>query len=41
VNVLYGTADGLTAARNQFWTQNSPGVLDQSEPDDFFGYAMA
>jgi hypothetical protein len=27
-------------AGNQFWTQNSPGVLDRSELDAFFGYAM-
>jgi hypothetical protein len=40
VNALYGTGEGLTAQGNQFWTQNSPGVLDRSEADDFFGYAM-
>jgi hypothetical protein len=41
VNTIYGTSDGLDAAGNQLWTQNSPGVLDRAEADDFFGYAMA
>jgi FG-GAP repeat protein len=41
VNVLYGAASGLTVTGNQFWTQDSPGVRDQAETDDFFGYAVA
>lgn len=42
VNVIYGkSGEGLTAAGNQFWTQNSPGMDDQAEMDDAFGYALA
>jgi hypothetical protein len=38
VNVLYGSPAGLTAQANQFWTQNSPGILDGAEADDLFGW---
>jgi hypothetical protein len=31
VNVLYGTATNLSAANDQIWTQDSPGVEDQAE----------
>jgi disulfide bond formation protein DsbB len=41
VHVLYGTATGLSATGNQFWTQNSPGVLDTAEADDDFGLSLA
>jgi len=41
VNVLYGTPSGLGADRNQFWTQNSPGILDTAEESDYFGEAMS
>ncbi|MFL5797789.1 MAG: FG-GAP repeat protein [Actinomycetota bacterium] len=38
VNVLYGSTNGLSATGDQFWSQNSPGILDQAEgaadPDD-------
>ncbi len=37
VNVLYGGASGLSADGNQFWHQNSPGVLDTAEDGDEFG----
>jgi hypothetical protein len=40
VNVLYGSAIGLTAAGNQFWTQDSPDVLDVAEANDKFGLAL-
>jgi FG-GAP repeat protein len=40
VNVLYGTASGLSATGNQFWHQNSAGVLDAAEPFDRFGNAL-
>jgi hypothetical protein len=46
VNVLYGSATGLVAKGNQFWTQDSPGVLDVAEPQgsgstgDLFGEAV-
>ena len=41
VNVLYGRAAGLSANGNQFWRQNSPGILGTSEAGDNFGYALA
>src|SRR5204862_90420 len=41
VNVLYGAAGGLSATGNQFWRQNSPGILGTSESGDNFGYAVA
>jgi hypothetical protein len=40
VNVIYGSASGLAAEDNQIWTQNSPGILDVSEPFDNFGAAL-
>jgi hypothetical protein len=40
VNVLYGSAGGLSEARNQFWHQDSPGILDDAEEYDWFGYTM-
>ena len=41
VNVIYGKANGLSATNNQFWTQNSPGILDQVEFLDAFGSSLA
>ena len=41
VNVLYGTASGLTGTGSQFLTQDSPGVPGGAEPDDSFGLALA
>jgi hypothetical protein len=41
VNVLYGTASGLSATGNQFWTQNSSGVRDAAEADEFFGFSLS
>jgi hypothetical protein len=41
VNVIYGSATGLTTANNQLWSQNSPGILDGSEAGDRFGAALA
>jgi hypothetical protein len=40
VNVLYGSATGLTAAGDQLWHQNSRDVIDQSEGGDLFGLAL-
>jgi hypothetical protein len=37
VNVIYGSKDGLTARGDQFWTQDSPGILDMAEEADNFG----
>jgi hypothetical protein len=41
VNVLYGTARGLSAARNQYWWQDSPGVPGTAGAGDNFGAALA
>jgi hypothetical protein len=41
VNVLYGTATGLSATGNQFWHQDSTGVRDAAENGDFFGRPAA
>jgi FG-GAP-like repeat/FG-GAP repeat len=41
VNVLYGTASGLTGNGSQLFTQDSPGVPGRSEPGDGFGDALA
>jgi hypothetical protein len=41
VNVIYGSAAGLTAAGDQVWTQDVAGILDIVDPDDLFGYALA
>lgn len=40
VNVLYGSPTGLTSNRNQVWTQDSPGILDQAEVLDTLGFAV-
>ena len=39
VQVLYGSVDGLAAAGDQLWSQDSPGVGDSAEAD-FFGEAL-
>jgi hypothetical protein len=41
VNVLYGTAAGLTADGNQFWHQDRPGIKETAEAGDEFGEALA
>ncbi len=42
VNVLYGSAEGITVAFNQFWYQGYAGaVLDDRERNDRFGFALA
>jgi hypothetical protein len=41
VSVLYGSPSGLSAANDQFWTQDSGNVNDLAETDDLFGYALA
>lgn len=40
VNLLFGSAAGLTGAGSQFWSQESPGVQDIAEENDFFGSAL-
>lgn len=41
VNVIYGTALGLAAAGNQFFTQDSPGIKGEAEENDQFGETLA
>jgi hypothetical protein len=41
VNVLYGSAGGLSGVGSQLFTQNTPGVSGVAEPFDFFGAALA
>jgi hypothetical protein len=41
VIVLYGTTDGLSLARRELWTQDSPFVPGVSEEFDYFGSALA
>jgi hypothetical protein len=41
VHVLYGSAEGLTADGNQFWTQGSPGILEDAESGNAFGRTVA
>jgi streptogramin lyase len=40
VNVLYGSSSGITASGEQLWHQNRSDVLDASQSDDYFGYAI-
>jgi hypothetical protein len=40
VNVLYGTAAGLSGTGSQLFTQDSPGVPGVVEADDEFGFAL-
>ncbi len=40
VNVLYGTAAGLTGSGSQLFTQNSPGIGSAAEQFDLFGDAL-
>lgn len=41
VHVIYGTEDGLSAARNQQWEQYDWGGSAESEDGDFFGFSLA
>ena len=41
VNVLYGSAAGLTGTGSLFFTQDSPGVGSNAETNDSFGFALA
>ena len=40
VNVLYGSANGLSASGGQFFSQNTPGVFGGAETEDGFGSAL-
>lgn len=41
VNILYGTATGLTSTGSQIWSQGSPGIRGVLEWGDKFGTALA
>ena len=41
VSVLYGTAKGLTARRDQLWSQRSRGVPGSAENGDHFGASLS
>lgn len=41
VHVLYGSSTGLTESGDQLWHQNSTGIDDTAEVDDFFGEVLA
>jgi hypothetical protein len=41
VNLLYGSADGLSGAASQFFTQNTSGLGSSAELSDAFGAALA
>lgn len=41
VNVLYGSAVGLTDTNNQLWSQNSSGIAETAEGGERFGAALA
>jgi disulfide bond formation protein DsbB len=41
VNVIYGSAGGLTAEGNQLWHQESTGIADSAEFGDAFGGSLA
>jgi len=40
VDVLYGSSSGLSASRDQFWTQNSSNIEDAAEKGDKFGSSL-
>jgi hypothetical protein len=40
VHILYGSSSGLTEAGDQLWHQNSTGIDDTAEADDFFGEVL-
>jgi hypothetical protein len=41
VNLILGSASGLTATGNQWWWQDSPNVDDSCEAQDYFGHSVA
>jgi hypothetical protein len=41
INVLYGSANRLTATGNQQWLQGSGGIIGVAEESDIFGFALA
>jgi FG-GAP repeat protein len=41
VNVIFGSASGLSSTGNQLWHQNTAGIAGIAEPGDLFGYSLA
>jgi hypothetical protein len=42
VHVIYGSPEeGLSAEGSQFWHQDVPGIPEQTEFNDFYGYDLA
>jgi hypothetical protein len=41
VQVLDGSADGLTSSGNELWTQDSSGITSRAEEEDAFGFSAA
>jgi hypothetical protein len=41
VNVIYGSANGLSATGSQFWNQDSAGIFGAAESGDQFGLSLA
>ena len=41
VHLLFGSPAGITADGNQFWHQNSPGVNNAVETNEYFGRTLA
>lgn len=41
INVLYGTFGGIRDVKNQFWHQDKFGILEDCNPNDQFGFAIA
>jgi YVTN family beta-propeller protein len=41
VNVIYGSPSGLTSNGNKMWFQGTPGIAEDPELKDRFGYALA
>ena len=41
INVINGSASGLVATGNQFWNQNSPGIVGNANSFERFGFAIA
>jgi hypothetical protein len=41
VNVIYGSPSDLTSTGDQFWHQDSTGILDTAEAEDWFGFGLA
>jgi hypothetical protein len=40
VSVIYGTSAGLDDPNDDFWHQNSSGILDSAEDYDIFGFSV-